>query len=107
MFSEIGLLRAIPAAIYVTDAEGRITFYNEAAAELWGHGRSSAAPDGAVRGACTSRTAGRCAHDECPMAMTLREGASPPGQEAIVERPDGTRVPSGPFRRRWRTTRAG
>src|SRR6187455_2948293 len=30
------LIRALPAAIYATDAAGRITFYNEAAAELWG-----------------------------------------------------------------------
>src|ERR1051325_7317651 len=31
------LLDALPAAIYTTDAAGRITYYNEAAAELWGH----------------------------------------------------------------------
>jgi PAS domain-containing protein len=30
------LLEALPVAIYTTDAEGRITFYNEAAAVLWG-----------------------------------------------------------------------
>ena len=30
------VIRALPAAIYTTDANGRITFYNEAAAELWG-----------------------------------------------------------------------
>jgi PAS domain-containing protein len=30
------LIRALPAAIYTTDAAGRITFYNEAAAKLWG-----------------------------------------------------------------------
>ena len=30
------LVNALPAAIYTTDAAGRITFYNEAAAELWG-----------------------------------------------------------------------
>ena len=29
-------IEALPAAIYMTDAEGRLTFYNEAAAELWG-----------------------------------------------------------------------
>ena len=29
-------VQALPAAIYTTDAEGRITFYNEAAAALWG-----------------------------------------------------------------------
>jgi PAS domain-containing protein len=30
------VIRTLPAAIYTTDAAGRITFYNEAAAELWG-----------------------------------------------------------------------
>ena len=30
------LLQALPAAVYTTDAAGRITFFNEAAAELWG-----------------------------------------------------------------------
>ena len=30
------LLQALPAAIYTTDAAGRITFYNQAAVELWG-----------------------------------------------------------------------
>lgn len=33
---EQAVLRALPAAIYITDAAGRITFFNEAAAELWG-----------------------------------------------------------------------
>ena len=31
------LLQALPAAVYTTDAAGRITFYNEAAAALWGY----------------------------------------------------------------------
>jgi PAS domain-containing protein len=30
------LLDVLPAAIYTTDAKGRITYYNEAAAALWG-----------------------------------------------------------------------
>src|SRR3979411_347992 len=30
------LLGVLPAAIYATDAAGRIIFYNQAAAELWG-----------------------------------------------------------------------
>ena len=29
------VLAALPVAIYTTDAQGRITFYNEAAARLW------------------------------------------------------------------------
>ena len=31
------LLEALPVAVYTTDAAGRITFYNRAAAEMWGH----------------------------------------------------------------------
>src|SRR5438105_492081 len=31
------LLEALPAAVYTTDAAGRITFYNQAAVDLWGH----------------------------------------------------------------------
>jgi len=30
------VIEALPAALYMTDAEGRITFYKEAAAALWG-----------------------------------------------------------------------
>jgi len=30
------VLDALPAAVYLTDKAGRITFYNEAAATLWG-----------------------------------------------------------------------
>ena len=29
-------LNALPAAIYLTDADGRITYFNEAAAAMWG-----------------------------------------------------------------------
>ena len=31
------LLDALPATVYTTDASGRITYFNEVAAELWGH----------------------------------------------------------------------
>jgi PAS fold len=30
------VLQALPVAVYTTDAEGRITYFNDAAAELWG-----------------------------------------------------------------------
>src|SRR3546814_3412713 len=36
-------------------------------------------------------------HDECPMAVTLREGRAAQGSEAVAERPDGTRVPFAPY----------
>src|SRR3546814_16460227 len=36
-------------------------------------------------------------HEECPMAVTLREGRAAQGSEAVAERPDGTRVPFAPY----------
>ena len=36
-------------------------------------------------------------HDECPMAMTLKQKRPVRGMEAIAERPDGTRVPFIPY----------
>ncbi|HEX5421064.1 MAG TPA: PAS domain S-box protein [Gammaproteobacteria bacterium] len=86
------LLEALPAAVYITDAEGRITFYNEAAAELWGH-----RPELGSAQWCGSWRLfwpdGRpMPHDQCPMAVALKEGRPVLGMEAIAERPDGTRV---------------
>ncbi len=91
------VLGALPAAVYTTDAAGRITYYNDAAAELWGHrpplGTSEWCgswklywPDGTP-----------LAHNECPMATALKEDRSVRGMEAAAERPDGTRVPFIPY----------
>ena len=30
------ILDALPVAVYATDPEGRITYYNQAAADFWG-----------------------------------------------------------------------
>jgi PAS domain S-box-containing protein len=91
------ILQALPTAVYTTDATGHITFYNDAAAELWGVrpqlGKSEFCgswklywPDGTP-----------LPHDECPMALALKEKRPIRGMEAIAERPDGTRVPFIPY----------
>jgi two-component sensor histidine kinase len=36
-------------------------------------------------------------HDECPMAVALRENRAVRGIEAVAERPDGTRIPFIPY----------
>jgi two-component system CheB/CheR fusion protein len=89
------LLHALPAAVYTTDAAGRITFYNEAAAALWGT-RPTLNTDqwcGSWRMYWPDGTP--LPHDRCPMAVAVKEGRSfsANGQEAVAERPDGTRVP--------------
>jgi PAS domain S-box-containing protein len=87
------LLNLLPAAVYTTDAAGRITFYNEAAAALWGR-RPTLNVDqwcGSWRMYWPDGTP--LPPDQCPMAVVLKEGRAVSGQEAIVERPDGTRMP--------------
>jgi len=96
MIAGTELLEALPVAVYTTDAQGCITFYNQAAAELWGHTPELGSqwcgswrlywPDGRP-----------LPHDECPMAVALKEGREVRGAEAVVERPDGTRVRFRPY----------
>lgn len=85
------ILGRLPAAIYTCDKNGYITFYNKAAAELWGRepetGRDMWCgswkiyrPDGT-----------HLPLDQCPMALALREGRPVQGREIIIERPDGER----------------
>ena len=85
------LIQALPAAVYTCDERGRVTLYNQAAVALWGREPEVGKdlwcgswriyrPDGAP-----------LPLDECPMAVTLREGRAIRGEEIVIERPDGTR----------------
>ena len=92
-----GLLDALPAAVYTTDAAGRITYYNEAAVTLWGHRPTLGTTEwcGSWKLFWPDGTPMR--HDECPMAIALKENRAVRGLEAFAERPDGTRVPFIPY----------
>jgi PAS domain S-box-containing protein len=86
------VLEALPIAVYITDREGWITFYNDAAASLW-----LSRPEIGKRQWCGSWKLywpdGRPMHrGECAMARAVREGRAMRDIEAIAERPDGTRV---------------
>ncbi len=90
-------IEALPAAIYMTDAEGRLTFFNEAAAALWG-----CRPELGETKFCGSwklywPDGTRLPHDQCPMAMALHQGRPIRGMEAVAERPDGTRISFIPY----------
>ena len=91
------ILEALPAAVYTTNAEGQITFYNAAAAEMWG-----CRPELGTSYFCGSwrlywPDGTPMRHEECPMAVALRENRTIRGAEAIAERPDGTKVPFIPY----------
>lgn len=91
------LLDALPAAIYTTDAAGRITYYNDAAAELWGHEPPLGATEWCGSWKLYRPDGTPMAHDECPMAVALKEQRPVRGIEGFAERPDGTRVPFMPY----------
>jgi PAS domain S-box-containing protein len=82
------MIDALPAAVYTTDAEGRLTHFNPAAAELAGR-----TPQLGTDRWCVSwklyRDDGRpLPHDECPMAVALKEGRDIQGEQLMIERPD-------------------
>ncbi|HET7910707.1 MAG TPA: HWE histidine kinase domain-containing protein [Pseudolabrys sp.] len=91
------LLDALPAAVYTTDAAGRITYYNDAAVELWGHRPPLGNSEWCGSWKLYWPDDTPMAHDECPMAIALKEDRVVRGMEAAAERPDGTRVPFIPY----------
>jgi PAS domain S-box-containing protein len=86
------ILDGLPAAVYATDTEGRISYFNDAAVALWGcrpelgstkwsGARKLFWPDGR-----------ELPLSESPMALAIREKRPVRDIEAVVERPDGTRI---------------
>src|SRR5271166_4439601 len=86
------ILRFLSEAVYATDTKGRITFFNRAAADMWGASPQLGTsefdgvwrllrPDGAP-----------LTEAESPTALTLKHGQAIRGLEALGERPDGSRT---------------
>jgi PAS domain S-box-containing protein len=81
----------------MTDAEGRLTFYNEAAVELWGCRPELGGTEFYGSWKLYRPDGKPLPHDKCPMALALRERRPIRGMEAVAERPDGTRIPFIPY----------
>ena len=93
----LDMLEALPVAIYTTDAAGKITYYNQAAADFAGRRPKLDSDEWCVTWRLFWPDGTPMPHAECPMAVTLKEGRPIRGQEAVAERPDGTRVPFMPY----------
>ncbi|UWU77881.1 PAS domain S-box protein [Bradyrhizobium huanghuaihaiense] len=91
------LLAAIPAAIYTTDADGKITYFNQTAVDFAGLTPTLGSDQWCVTWKLYLPDGTPLPHDQCPMAVALKEGRPVRGVEAVAERPDGTRVPFIPF----------
>ena len=91
------LLAAIPAAIYTTDADGVVTYFNEAAVELAGRRPVVGVDKWSVTWKLHWPDGRPLAHEDSPMAVALKQGRITRDVEAVAERPDGTRVPFIPY----------
>jgi len=85
-------LASVPVAVYMTDAEGRIIFFNEAYERLIGR-----KPEPDVDRFCSAwriytPEGEPIPREDCLMAVALKEQRPISGMEVIIERPDGTRV---------------
>ena len=88
------MLSHLPAAAYMCDAEGLITYFNPKAAEVWGREPRLNDPADRFCGSFKlfSATGEPLAHDSCWMALALREERSYNAEEVVIERPDGSRA---------------
>ncbi|WP_309084405.1 HWE histidine kinase domain-containing protein [Chelativorans sp.] len=86
-------LSALPAAVYRTDAAGKVTFYNEAAVVLAGRRPEIGVDQWCISWRIYTTEGAFLPHDQCPMAVALREQRPISGAEIVVEHPDGARFP--------------
>ena len=91
------VLDGLPAAVYTTDARGRVTYYNRAAAELAGREPELGKDEWCVSWRLYNTDGTPLPRDQCPMAIAIKENRAVRGAEAILERPDGTRLPFVPY----------
>ena len=91
------LLGALPAAIHTTDTAGRITYYNKAAAEMWGASPKLNEDKCSDLGRLYYEDGTLVPPDECPTRACLMAGRAIEGREALFERPDGKRIPIIPY----------
>ena len=93
-----GILDGLPAAIYLTDREGRLTYFNAAAEKLSGRKPELGVDQWCVTWKIFLPDGNRLPHAQCPMALALRGEDVGGGEiECIGERPDGSRFWFTPY----------
>jgi PAS domain-containing protein len=91
------VLAALPAPIYVTDADGWITFYNQACIGFAGRTPALGEDRWCVTWKLYGEDGSFLPHEDCPMAVAIKEKRAVRGAVAAAERPDGTRVMFTPY----------
>ena len=90
-------LDELPAAIYVTDTEGLVTYFNPACVDFAGRTPAVGQDRWCVTWKLYTDEGEFLPHDECPMAVAIKTKFAIRGVTAVAERPDGTRVNFRPY----------
>jgi PAS domain-containing protein len=90
-------LDELPAPIYVTNADGVITYYNPACIAFAGRVPALGQDRWCVTWKLYTEDGAFLPHDKCPMADAILTQTPVRGVSAVAERPDGTRLNFVPF----------
>lgn len=93
----LSALDALPAPIYVTDADGTITYFNPSCIGFAGRTPTVGKDRWCVTWKLFTDAGEFLPHDQCPMAEAIQGRRKVRGVSAVAERPDGTRVAFMPY----------
>jgi PAS domain S-box-containing protein len=90
-------LDQLPAAIYVTDEDGVVTYFNPACVGFTGRRPEVGRDRWCVTWRLYTNAGEFLPHEECPMAVAINTQRPIRGVTAVAERPDGARVNFRPW----------
>jgi len=91
------VLDELPVPLYTVDAQGAVTYWNRACVEFAGREPQLGEDQWCVTWELYTTTGERLPHDQCPMAMAVKEQRTIRDVIAIARRPDGRRVAFQPY----------
>jgi PAS domain-containing protein len=90
-------LETLPAPVYTADLVGFVTFFNQACIGFTGRTPEIGKDRWCVTWKLYRSDGMPLAHEDCPMAVAIRQGCAIRDVIAVAERPDGTRVRFAPY----------
>jgi len=91
------VLDRLPVPIYTTDADGNVTYWNQACIDFAGREPQLGKDRWCVTWQLYTMDGARLPHDQCPMAQAIKEQREVRRAVAIAKRPDGSRVAFTPY----------
>lgn len=91
------VLDALPVPVYLTDADGLVTYWNRACVVFAGREPCLGEDRWCVTWRLYTTADEPLPHDRCPMAVAIKEAREVRGTVAIAMRPDGSRKAFTPY----------